>query len=241
MRVLVTRPQADAARTAARLAARGHEAVVAPVPRSCRRGERLRPCVRRRRPDERPRAAGPAAVLGTAAAGLRGGARTGAAAPAAGFAQVRAAGGDARALWRALVAAIPPPARPAPRRRARPQGGAGGVPTRAGYRVQVWEAYEARAAARLPDNLPPLLKAGRIDAALHYSRRSAGLFVELCTREGCLPAFRALAHVCLSADVAIPLRGVGVDPVIAAAPDEESLVAALDSFGPPPGSPPSAP
>ena len=52
----------------------------------------------------------------------------------------------------------------------------------AGYSVTLWEAYVAEAVEALPEGVEAALRHGRIDAALHYSRRSANLFLTLARR-----------------------------------------------------------
>ena len=71
------------------------------------------------------------------------------------------------------------------------------------------------------------------DAALHYSRRSAVLAARLAETAGVMSSFLALRHVCLSDDVAEPLRAIGAPCVVVAErPDEAALFAALsDAFG----------
>jgi len=86
-----------------------------------------------------------------------------------------------------------------------------------------WSAREAEAVAGC-------------DGALHYSRRSAALAVTLAGRAGIAERFRSLLHVCLSPDVAEALAADGATRiVVAAAPDAAHLLAALErAAGPPP-------
>ena len=227
MRVLVTRAREDAERTARRLAEEGHEAVLAPVLVIAPTGA------------PPPRAAWDALLLTSAhavpalAALDRGRpvfavrARTAAAARAAGFRAVRSADGDARALARLVAAAVPRPATllhaTAPDRKAEPAASLAA----AGFRVLVWECYEARAVPRLPDSALRAAEAGYLDAALHFSRRSAELLVGLAAREGLVPALRSVPHLCLSADVAAPLAARGFPTRVAPEPDEASLLGLL--------------
>ncbi len=79
-----------------------------------------------------------------------------------------------------------------------------------------WSADEARAVAGSA-------------AALHYSRRAAALAVELAQGAGLAEPFRALLHVCLSPDAASPLRAWGAPRVVCAAePIEAQLIDALE-------------
>jgi uroporphyrinogen-III synthase len=229
MQVLVTRARADAERTARRLAARGHVAVVAPVIAIAPTGAPA------------PQEPWDALVLTSAhavpmLAGLSArdrpafavGARTAAAARAAGFADVRQANADALGLSRLIAAAMPPPATllhaTARERKTEP----GASLAAAGFRVVAWECYAARPAPHLPAEIAAALRARHFDAVLHFSRRSAELLIGLAEREDLVPALRTVAHLCLSADVAAPLAAVGAETVVAPEPNETSLVALLD-------------
>lgn len=65
-------------------------------------------------------------------------------------------------------------------------------------------------------------------AALHYSARSATLAARLAEKSGLAECFLALRHVCLSYEVAEPLRAIDAPAVIVArSPDEAALFAAL--------------
>ena len=66
-------------------------------------------------------------------------------------------------------------------------------------------------------------------AALHYSRRSAALAVQLAERAGLAGPFRAMLHVCLSADAGEPLRAFGASRLACASePREDRLIDALE-------------
>lgn len=98
----------------------------------------------------------------------------------------------------------------------------------AGHDVRVVETYEARAAATLSEAVLAALAAEDVYATLHYSRRSAEIFVRLTLgREdpALLVKLHNSKHFALSADVAAPLRReLAIEPAIAAAPDEDSLL-----------------
>jgi uroporphyrinogen-III synthase len=101
----------------------------------------------------------------------------------------------------------------------------------AGFSVASWAAYAAVPAARLPAAAERALREERVDAALHYSRRSAGVLLGLVGSAGVEAPFFALAHICLSDDTAAPLQQAGAKRLsVADRPDEESLLAALDRF-----------
>jgi uroporphyrinogen-III synthase len=232
MRVLVTRPQSDAERTAKRLAAAGHDPLVAPLMSIVSTGRA-------------PPQGGWDAVIVTSAhavaalAGLGGrsgpvfavGDRTAAAVREAGFDDVRVGEGDAASLVALVSRSLPRNSvllHVAGRHR-KPEPGAS--LRDAGYAISVWEAYEAQPIRRLPADVLSDLTAGRIDAALHYSRRSAALFVDLVGEAGLSPKLRPVTHVCLSADIAAPLASLDATVLVAAEPNETALLAALDAFG----------
>jgi uroporphyrinogen-III synthase len=104
----------------------------------------------------------------------------------------------------------------------------------AGLSVQTVELYAAE--ARDAWSAREVRAVAACDGALHYSRRSAALAVALAARAGLAERFRAIHHVCLSADVAEPLLADGARRVVSAdAPDEARLIAALArALGPSP-------
>jgi uroporphyrinogen-III synthase len=234
MRVLVARPEADAERTARRLAERGHEAIIAPV-------------LRIERTDEPPPSKGFAAVvltsanavpaLATIATGAEHwpifavGERTGSAAAEAGFESVHVAGGDATSLAHLIARTLPPRAKllhiVGRDHKSEPERSL----AKAGFPVSTWVAYEAVAAERLPPVLCAALRGGGLDAALHYSRRSAAVLLDLATAAGLETPLLTLTHVCLSADAAAPLRSAGAQRLhIAECPDEGVLLTTLDRY-----------
>jgi uroporphyrinogen-III synthase len=233
MRVLVTRPRAAAERTAARLAERGYTPIVAPVLSIARTGE--------------PAPTGPFdAIIATSANAVaalaaldeqaRGrpvfavGERTALAARDAGLPDVRVGRNDGAALATMIEGALPRETRllhiAGRDRKTEPQASL----REAGYEVVVWTAYAAVPVERLPDEACLALKQGAIDAALHYSRRSATILLQLARHAEVLEPFLDLRHACLSEDVAEPLRDAGARRVTAAkAPNEEALI---DACGP---------
>lgn len=230
MLVLLTRPRGQAEATARRLAAIGHEALVAPLTTIAI--------------SDAPPPEGPFdAVLLTSANALPAlsrvrdrfvgapilavGTRTAEAARSAGFDGVADAGGDARALVDLVTALLPGGGRllhaTGRDRKAEP---ARSLAAR-GYEVSTWECYEARAVLKLPPEAAEALGAGRVDAVLHYSRRSAASFRDLCGQAGLAERAAAPLHFCLSADVAEGLGGAGFRRRIAAWPDEAALLRLL--------------
>ncbi len=232
MRVLVTRAEENATRSAARLRRLGHEAVVCPL-------TRIVPLA----------AALPvlpfAAVLATSAHALRllaadslsqlanlalyaVGEETARAAIARGFQRVTSARGDARALAALLNARHDPPADVlylAGRDRKRDLEA---ILTQANYRVAVLTVYAAEEVALLTRDQADQMRLGRIDAVLHYSRRSAEIYCRLIEKAGLREDAMLLQHFCLSEDVAGPLRQLAASDIrVAARPDEDHLLAGL--------------
>lgn len=206
MRVWVPRPEPGGSRTGAALAGRGHVPLVAPVLAV--------------RPVDAPRPAGPFdGVILTSAhavprldADLAGvpvfavGARTAEHAAAAGLDPVVEGPGDGVGLARLVADRLRPGARllhvAGAERKPEPA-----VSLRAaGFHLVTHVAYRAEPLARLPDAVSAALAGTGLDAALHYSRRSAETAVCLCEAAGHGGAFRALNHYCLSADVARALE-----------------------------------
>ena len=231
MRVLVTRARDDAERTARKLAARGHEAVLAPVTEIVPTGEPM------------PAGLYDALVVASAHAGaaladladkqkpvFAVGERTADAAREAGFTCVVAGEGDAHSLSGLIRTSLSPGLVllhvTARHRKDEPAASL----RAAGFAVRPWEAYEARAVERLPQATIAALRAGQIAAALHYSRRSADLFIRLAGQAGMGSALRAFPHLCLSADVAVPLETSGATPLIAKVPSEAGLLGLLDGL-----------
>ena len=233
MHVLVTRPEGDARRTAERVAALGHEALVAPV-------LRIEPT------GEPPPAGAFDAVLLTSANAVPAvaalaprfasrqvfavGDRTAALARAAGCA-ARSAGGDAGALAALVRSALPPGAAllhaAGAERKAEPETSL----VRAGFRITPWTVYAAVAAERLPPELAAALAHGALEAGLHSSRRRPATLLRLAAEAGAAEGLLDLVHLCLSADVAAPLLEAGpARIVVAPEPDEASLLALLAAW-----------
>jgi uroporphyrinogen-III synthase len=232
VRLLVTRPQEDGERTAAALRARGHSVLLAPL-------LRIEPLAAEFGP-------GPfAAVLTTSANATRAaaqhprmpelrsvplytvGRRSAEAARAVGFAITHSAGSDAHDLIgmvaRELAGAALPLLYLAGENRSVDL--AEGL-WRHGLTVRTAVVYRAAAAERLPPQTEQAIAAGEIDGVLHYSRRSADVFLRCTDAAGLRERAVALTHFCLSAQVAAPLAQAGAAHVrIAQRPDEEALLA----------------
>ncbi len=233
MRVLVTRPPPAGEVTSRRLATMGHEPVLLPLLEIAPTEAALPPgpfdaiaatsanaflvC-----PDGAPPAL---AALPLHAVG----AKTADVARRAGFSTVSEGGGDAAALAAHLAAALPVGARVLYLAGVVRKPLLEDALRAAGIQVTTIEVYEARAAA--VDLGPALVGAtsqGGDPAVLHYSRRSAAAFVAAARAGGHDAAMVRLPHLCLSADVAEPLRAAGAAAVhVAARPDEDALLALL--------------
>jgi uroporphyrinogen-III synthase len=232
VRLLVTRPQPDAARTAEALRVCGHDVLVAPV----------LVCAPVPRADL---GAGPwAGVLITSANAARVlaghpdlprlrdlpllavGARTREAAAQAGFRHLHSAEGDAAALV-ALAAAhfkrgAPPLLYLAGEDRAADLADmlrADGLP------VQTVVLYRMVQTERFPAELAATLAAGAVDGVLHYSRRSAAAYLRCAEAAAGREAALAPAHYCFSQEVGAVLSTAGATCVkIAPQPTEPALL-----------------
>ncbi|NNM73976.1 uroporphyrinogen-III synthase [Enterovirga aerilata] len=242
MLVLVTRPRDQGEATARRLALMGHDALLAPVldvvPVTEAPPEGRFDAVLVTSANALPALAGERDRFAGAAI-VAVGRRTAERARAAGFGNVAEAGGDSRALVDFVLGTTPRGARllHAAGRDRKPEPG--GSLAAAGYDVATWACYEARPAAGLPVPAAEALRDGRVDAVLHYSRRSAELFARLARHAGLGEAIAGTHHVCMSADVAAGLASLaGLKLLIAPKPDETALLRLLAKVGAGPGSRP---
>jgi uroporphyrinogen-III synthase len=236
VRLLVTRPEPEGARTAARLRARGHEVRLVPL-------LRIEPVA-----DARFGAGPWSGIVFTSANAVRAvvahrrfrelaglpayavGARTREVAVAAGFAQTVSAEGDVDALARLIAATTGDAGLPliyfAGSDRAGDLAGALG---RVGQAVETVIAYRAVAVDDFDADLRAAIADGEIDAVLHYSARTASAYVAAAKAAGLTESAMKIRHLCLSSQVARPLAASGAGAVlVAAAPNEEALLALID-------------
>jgi uroporphyrinogen-III synthase len=235
VRLLITRPEPECARTAARLRRRGYEVLAQAL-------LRIEPV------GDAELGGGPwAAVLFTSANAVRAvavhrrfaalaglpactvGQRTQAAAAAAGFAPVLSANGDVDALARLIEVEPHSADRPLLYCAAEDRAGdlAGALQAR-GIRVETVCVYRAALATDLSPQVRTALAGGLIDAILHYSARTAAAFVAAATTAGVRDLSIRARHLCLSAQVAAPLVAAGATAVdIAREPNEEALFALI--------------
>lgn len=226
MRIVVTRPQADGERTAAQLEALGHEVLVAPLMRI--------------EPVPADLAGNWSAIAITSAnalqvpppAGLAGlpvftvGARTAEAARQGGYEDVSAASGGTKDLVRLIISRRT--GEKAPVLYLAGEDRAGDLVAELAARgigTELKIVYRA-VAEPFPTMLAAALEAGDVDAVLHFSRRSAELFVAGARSANVADPALDVRHLCLSAQVAEPLAGAS-RVVVAAQPEEAALLALL--------------
>lgn len=235
MRVAIFRAQADVERTAERLRQLGHAPLAAPVIEI--------------RPTRPVLPAGPFAAVMFASAhaiealssehllALRStpafcvGARTAGRALEANLSPVGTAA-DATSLVRLIRAELPRPVQllfiAGRDRKPTLEDGVRGV----GHEVTVAESYEARAVSAWSDGICADWQLAPVDAALHFSRRSADLAFRCAGASGLGAGFQSALHCCLSDDVASALSSNGIKRlVVAQRPTESSLLACLDGDG----------
>jgi uroporphyrinogen-III synthase len=230
MRLLVTRPEEDAVRTAQALRARGHGVLLAPLLRI----EAIDADLSGSWAGVLMTSANAARVLATRRQladllhlpAFTVGDRTAEAARKVGFTQVASADGALPDLVR-LVAARFAGDRARLLYLAAEDRAGDAMTDLAALAVDLHTVvvYRAAIAGALSDALSEALRAGRLDGALHYSRRSAATILGLAEQAGLLNAVLSLTHYCLSAEVASPLREAGAKRVhVAASPRETALI-----------------
>lgn len=227
MRLLVTRPEPDATRTAQILRARGHDVLVAPV-------------LVTRAVDAEIKGQY-AAVLMTSANAARAGAsfdrlhrlpvvavgdRTAEAARASGFINVDSAAGALPDLVEGVAKRFAGQSVKLLYLAGEDRSGdLAGELAAHGIAVDTAVIYRAVPAEKLAEELAQALAAGQLDGALHYSPRSVATLLRLAAVAGAVPALSGLAHYCLSEAVAAPLRAAGAGRIaVAPRADEAALL-----------------
>jgi uroporphyrinogen-III synthase len=240
MAILVTRPHPDDEATAAGLRARGFEVLLAPM-------LRFEPAVFHEDAD-----AHYGAVIVTSANALRGiesqlkasqllklplfavGEHTATAARGIGFEHVISAKGDAASLRDLVTASVKAKALKktspllylAGADLARDLAGELGE---RGFTVVTQTTYRMIPLSSLPREVCDAFAANRVEAVLHYSRRSARAFLESIRAEGVEISALSIPQCCISAGVASVVRDAGATQVtVAASPDENALFGVLD-------------
>ncbi len=236
MRVLITRPEREAAALAAALGERGHMPVIAPLFRL----EILHPP-----PGFAAALAACQAVLLTSANGARAlaeasdqrgrpifavGDTTATTAEGLGFSAVTSAAGDGEALVDLV------------RRRLDAKAGpllhVSGVDVsfdpgealgRSGFEVQRFALYEAREADALPDSARAALQARALDVATFFSPRAASLFARLLGEAGLAESVRGVTALAISPAALAPLADLPFAAAVAAArPTRQAVLDEID-------------
>ena len=214
MHLLVTRPEPDGERTAAKLRARGCEVMLAPLLRiepidadldgSLGDALALTSVNALRAIASQP---GLERLLATPVYAVGG--RTADAALAQGFADVISADGDVGDLARLMQAHLRPGARVLYLAGEDRSGDLAGDLAAAGIEVTTRVVYRAVAVAQFPPDVREALTAGWLDGVLHFSRRSAEAYVGCAAAAGIAERALAPVHYCLSQQVAEPLAAAG--------------------------------
>jgi uroporphyrinogen-III synthase len=237
--ILVTRPQPDNEATAAALRGKGLKVLLAPM-------LRFEPVAFHDDTDARY-----GAVIVTSANALRAieahltgrllalplfavGERTAQAARHAGFRDVTVAEGDAAALRDLIVASV----RGKTLKKASTllylagadlAGDLAGELGERGFSVVTHTTYRMIPVLRLPQEASDAFAANKVQAVLHYSRRSARAFLDAVRAAGVEISALAIPQCCISDAVALIVRDVGAPQVLVArSPDENGLFEALD-------------
>jgi len=231
MRLLVTRPQAEAERTVAQLERRGHEALIAPVltiepvADATFDPSQFDAIIMTSGNAARALQDHPALGLALKHPLFAVGGQTAQAARDAGFSNVMSAEGDAADLLALL-------------RGRWVRGGrvlylAGSDRSRdlaaelatSGITVETVVVYSAMGAARLPDSAEQAIRTGTIDGVLHYSRRSSLIFLDCADAAGLHASMQMLTHYCLSPRAAEPFSARQFKRIkVAPHPDEAALL-----------------
>ena len=227
MRVLITRPREDAERIALRLQLMGHEPLIVPLLET------------RFRDGDEIALSGVQAILATSANGVHAFARrsarrdlplfavgpqTAQAARAAGFAAVRDAKGDAHALGEAAARWASPGAGVLLHVKGSDGPSAlAALLAQKGFATDSVVLYDMAAVAEPPRALGEVF-AGRVDAALFFSPRSAGIFRDCA---GGIATGETIA-VCISQATAAALAPLSFREVrVAAEPNQQALLSLL--------------
>lgn len=239
MRVLITRPEREAATLAVALGARGHATVIAPLFRL----EFLRPPA-----DFAATLAASQAVLLTSANGARAlaeaseqrsrpvlavGDTTAATAEGLGFTSVVSADGDGAALADLVRRRLDP--------KAGPLTHVSGTDIALdlaetlepdGFEVRRFALYHAREESALPDSARAALQANAVDVATFFSPRASVLFAKLCATAGLSDALRRVTAIAISPAACEPLKALPFKVTLAAArPTRQAVLDEIDRLG----------
>ncbi|MGX1306756.1 uroporphyrinogen-III synthase [Amorphus suaedae] len=236
MRLLVTRPHPQAEETAAELRALGHEVLMAPLleivtdPDVSLEPDGADLVVLTSRGAVRALKGHPGLPGIAAMPVLAVGEATAEAARAAGFSDVRAAGGDLLSVARAIETDPNLPRTVLHIAGRDRSGDLGALLGAAAVSVVTRVCYRAEPATALPADAAAALREGAIDGVLSFSPRSAATLVALAEAAGLGPALAEVRHFCLSHAVAEVLSGAGAGRVeVAATPDQAALLELIGS------------
>jgi uroporphyrinogen-III synthase len=236
MRLIVTRPEPDAVRTAEALARLGHQPILSPMLDIVLDAKAAIPD----REFQAVLATSTNAVRALAAHSDRGrlrdrplfavGDHTALQAKRAGFAAARSAGGAVDDLVARVAAEFSPAAGPLLYAAGDVLAGdLAGKIRELGFDVDVAVVYRAKSRVRLAVAAAAALRRDEAEGILLYSRRGAEAFAKALRLEGLAPLARGVACFCLSAAVAEPLPAVARGRiVIAERPDQLSLFASVE-------------
>jgi uroporphyrinogen-III synthase len=229
LRVLITRPIEDGEETARQLAARGHQALIAPL------------LMLHFLDGPEVRLDGVQAILATSANGVRAlarrtqrrevplfavGPQTADEAERQGFLSVKSAYGDAHAL--ALAAGCWAEPDKGALLHVAGEGNDGKlIASLPGFRVRQEILYAVKPAEKLPEEAAAALRQGMLDAALFYSPRSSATFRDTVLRER-LSVEKLLAVAISPATAAALAPLIFRDVRIAARPNQTALLKLLD-------------
>jgi uroporphyrinogen-III synthase len=241
MAILVTRPLPDGETTASALRAKGFEVLLAPM-------LRFEQVAFHDDPDTPY-----GAVIVTSANALRAiearlrgspllklplfavGEHTAEAARAAGFAKVISANSDAAGLRERILASVKAKTlkKTSPLLYLAGADLARDLPAELGERgftVVTQTTYRMVGVPNLPEETRQAFAADKVEAVLHYSRRSARAFIDAVRAAGVEISALSLSQCCLSSGIATVLRDAGAGRVVvASSPDEGALFVALES------------
>jgi uroporphyrinogen-III synthase len=229
MRLLVTRPEPDGERTAAKLRGLGHTVMLAPLLHveaveadldgawdalaltsvNALRAVADHPALQRLRP-------GPVYTVGG---------RSADAAFAQGFANVVSADGDLADLVRLMKTHLHRGARVLYLAGEDRSGDLAAELAPAGIDVATRVVYRAGVASRFPADVRDALAAGSVDGVLHFSRRTAATYLGCAANAGATERALAPVQYCLSRQVTEPLMAAGARRVrVASEPTEAALI-----------------
>ncbi|WP_373086003.1 uroporphyrinogen-III synthase [Sneathiella sp.] len=230
MKILITRPEPDAARLAVILQKMGHEGVSAPM------------MTIKNRPGTKIDVDGVQALLVTSANGARAlgratafrnvkvfavGAATAEAVRAEGFSDISSAAGDTASLTEEVIGDCKPEnGKLVHVAGTEVAGDLAGDLKAAGFDCDRVVLYDATPARAIRGDVETQIKNGSIAAALFYSPRTAAIFNDIVTKSGLAPKLTLITALCLSKAVAekletLPWAGLQIAPE----PNQENLLA----------------